>query len=77
MFAASINKQKNKEPVSSFLSGASGENRTLVPSLENLYTNRCTTLAYLYSLRNPEELWGGKSELNRRPSGPQSDALTN
>ena len=45
MFAASINKQKNKEPVSSFLSGASGENRTLVPSLENLYTNRCTTLA--------------------------------
>ena len=25
--------------------GASGENRTLIPSLENLYTNRCTTLA--------------------------------
>ena len=45
MFAASINKQKNKEPASSFISGASGENRTLVPSLENLYTNRCTTLA--------------------------------
>ena len=58
------------------ISGASGENRTLVPSLENLYTNRCTTLAYLNSLRNAEELWGGKSELNRRPSGPQSDALT-
>ena len=28
-----------------FCSGASGENRTLIPSLENLYTNRCTTLA--------------------------------
>ena len=63
--------------IKSLCCGASGENRTLVPSLENLYTNRCTTLAYLYSLRNPEELWGGKSELNRRPSGPQSDALTN
>lgn len=63
--------------IKSLCYGASGENRTLVPSLENLYTNRCTTLAYLNSLRNPEELWGGKSELNRRPSGPQSDALTN
>ena len=25
--------------------GAGGESRTLVPSLENLYTNRCTTPA--------------------------------
>ncbi len=25
--------------------GASGENRTLISSLENLHTNRCTTLA--------------------------------
>ena len=49
MFAASINKQKNKEPASSFISGASGENRTLVPSLENLYTDRCTTLAKSYN----------------------------
>ena len=39
--------QKNKERNRSFFfcSGASGENRTLIPSLENLYTNRCTTLA--------------------------------
>ncbi len=39
--------QKNKEYEYSFFfcSGASGENRTLIPSLENLYTNRCTTLA--------------------------------
>ena len=38
---------KNKEYKYSFflLFGASGENRTLIPSLENLYTNRCTTLA--------------------------------
>lgn len=49
--------------------GASGESRTLISSLENLHTNRCTTLAKLP--------WGGISELNRRPSGPQSDALTN
>ena len=35
--------------IKSLCCGASGENRTLVPSLENLYTNRCTTLAYLYS----------------------------
>ena len=48
--------------------GASGESRTLISSLENLHTNRCTTLANL--------CWGGISELNRRPSGPQSDALT-
>ena len=31
--------------IKSLCYGASGENRTLVPSLENLYTNRCTTLA--------------------------------
>ena len=28
-----------------FISGASGGSRNLIPSLENLYTNRCTTLA--------------------------------
>ena len=50
--------------------GASGENRTLISSLENLHTSRCTTLAY-------RMLWGGILELNQRPSGPQSDALTN
>lgn len=32
--------------------GASGENRTLVPSLENLYTNRCTTLANSVNTNN-------------------------
>ena len=39
--------------------GAGGENRTLVLSLENLYTSRCTTPAvaplyqYLYLLASP------------------------
>ena len=37
--------QKIRQLLSNFPYGASGENRTLVPSLENLYTNRCTTLA--------------------------------
>ena len=101
-----------------FLFGASGESRTLIPSLENLYTNRCTTLAK-YAFVNSQKArsrklakslpphrekahshlgqeslplgtlrrfdscvsralaWGGKQELNLRPSGPQSDALTN
>ena len=36
--------------IKSLCYGASGENRTLVPSLENLYTNRCTTLAKFYKL---------------------------
>ena len=36
--------------IKSLCYGASGENRTLVPSLENLYTNRCTTLAKTYNL---------------------------
>ena len=37
--------QKIRQLLSNLPYGASGENRTLVPSLENLYTNRCTTLA--------------------------------
>ena len=37
--------KKIRQLLSNFPYGASGENRTLVPSLENLYTNRCTTLA--------------------------------
>ena len=42
--------------------GAGGENRTLVLSLENLYTSRCTTPAvaplyqYLYLLASPQDL---------------------
>ena len=28
-----------------YKNGASGGSRNLIPSLENLYTNRCTTLA--------------------------------
>ena len=49
-----IGKHKNKEYKYSFFldSGASGENRTLVPSLENLYTNRCTTLANSVNTNN-------------------------
>lgn len=43
---------KQKIPLAKYfkhsLFGAGGENRTLVSSLENLHTNRCTTPAGCY-----------------------------
>ena len=75
---------KNRELPLFKIFGASGGSRNLISSLENLHTNRCTTLAKICKnyttfskiIKSLYDLWGGKSELNRRPSGPQSDALT-
>ena len=61
------------------LIGAGGESRTLIPSLENLYTNRCTTPAQGYYTTKTTlfsravfvcELWGESAKRATRKSLP-------